>query len=60
MANGLTANGPKTTIGFWDGLSAKSRQGGFFFLCIPGTPCHSFTSPKTPYQPQPSVLLLAA
>ena len=31
MANGLTANGPKTTIGFWDGLSAKSRQGGFFF-----------------------------
>ena len=32
MANGVTANGPKTTIGFWDGLSAKSRQGGFFFL----------------------------
>jgi len=20
------------TIGFWDGLSAKSRQGGFFFF----------------------------
>ena len=32
MASGLTANGLKTTIGFWDGLSAKSRQGGFFFL----------------------------